>query len=116
MRVYTVLIDKVFRKMWAVPSSVIFCSISMLMFPGTCLVHFSQVLRINPKFPMIIGITVVFIPHILFISISNDRCYLWVSIYWKRVEINEQKIKKLICKLKFQIRIHLIYWIFIDEA
>ena len=39
-----------------------------------------------------------------------------MSIYWKRVEINEQKIKKLISKLQFQARIHLIYWIFIDEA
>ena len=64
--------DRVLLRIWDVPSKTIFWISSMLIFPGifdTCsFIHFLT----SPRAPIMTGITVVFICHILVTSISRS--------------------------------------------
>ena len=60
--------DRVFLRMWDVPSNVIFCSSVMLI----CFMYFSKPFFISPSAPITTGIVVVFIPDIRSISISRS--------------------------------------------
>ena len=52
--------------MWDVPSSVIFCSSCILIFPGMCCTYFPSPFLISTMTPIATGIIVVaFIPHVL---------------------------------------------------
>ena len=55
----------------------------MLMFPGILSVYFSNPLFISPKALMTTGIFVVFIPHILLISISRFCVSTFFQLLWQ---------------------------------
>ena len=88
---YTVFIESTFLNMCAVPSKVIFCNISTSGVPGSCLILLSLVFLIIPKFPITTGMTIVFMFHIRFISISRslylDNFQLLSEPYFVQVEL-----------------------------
>ena len=83
--------ESAFRGMWDVPSSVIFCSSCILMFPGICCTYFPNPFLISTMTPITTGIVVAFIPHILSPLISRSLCYfIWSVLSSGDGHINEQ--------------------------
>ena len=70
----------------------------MLMFPGMFSVYFSSPFFTSPKAPMTTGIVVVFVPHILFISISR-------SLYFDNFSVT---LTEVLCSdgMAMSIRMH----------
>ena len=69
---YTDFIESTFLNMCAVPCKAIFCDISRCGVPGSCLIHLSLVFLIIPKFQITTGMSIVFMFHTRFISISRS--------------------------------------------
>ena len=59
-----------FRSMCAVPNMAVFCSSFTSCFPGILLMYFLNDFEMVPVTPIITGITLVFIFHMRFISIT----------------------------------------------
>ena len=67
--------------MWAVPSSVIFCSSCILIFPGMCCTYFPNPFLISTMTPIATGIIVVaFIPHVLSTLILRSLYFESLSV------------------------------------
>ena len=67
--------------MWDVPSSVIFCSSCILIFPGMCWTYFPNPFLISTMTPITTGIIVVaFIPHVLSTLILRSLYFESLSV------------------------------------
>ena len=67
--------------MWDVPSSVIFCSSCILIFPGMCCTYFPNPFLISTMTPITTGIIVVaFIPHVLSTLILRSLYFESLSV------------------------------------